>query len=177
MHSAAEGYHLLLGAIPPCLGTPQYLVLRAICASNALSLLLPSLGDLKPQGEDAGDPAWSTSTSATPGHLGALCSDVFLSTPPKSSLHALQRAISLPGGSAAPSASCTGSESGPDSSMEPFFPRRRLFPSLHCSRSPRQRFQSCTCPSMHSQCPCPPTMQAALHPLLCPTEPRAALHW
>lgn len=38
-------------------------------------------------------------------------------------------------------------------------------------------FQSCTCPSMHSQCPCPPTMQAALHPLLCPTEPRAALQW
>lgn len=38
-------------------------------------------------------------------------------------------------------------------------------------------FQSCTRPSMHSQCPCPPTMQAALRPLLCPTEPRAALQW
>lgn len=138
MHSAAEGHHLLLGAIPPCLGTPRCLVLRAICASNALSLLLPSLGDSNPQcspGRRCRGPSLE--------HL--ICHPM----PPRRavlgcfSLHAIQVWPACPttchqpswglGLSHRPSASCTGSESGLDSSTGPFFPRRHLFPSLSIS--------------------------------------------
>lgn len=91
-------------------------------------------------GEDAGDPAWSTSSSATPCHavLGcfSLCAiQVWPACP--TTCHQPSWGLGL---SHHLSASCTGSESGSDSSMEPFFPRRHLFPSPHRSQSPRQRF-------------------------------------
>lgn len=97
------------------------------------------------QGEDAGDPAWNTSSSATPCHLGVLCSDAFLSTPSKSGLRALQRAISLPGGSAFPTAPVPPAQAQNQDWILPRDPFSQEDICFHRSRSPRQRF-----PKLHT---------------------------